>query len=258
MKYILYQPRKGSYPLISQFMKTYPVNEMFYTWQGEGIHAGRAAFFVRLHGCPIKCPWCDSAGTWHPKYVPSNVTRMTAAEIGKAARETDAQFVVVTGGEPTIHDLRDLTACLSESQDESHASRILPCHLETSGAFEIKGDFSFITVSPKRERLPLDENLEKASEIKLIIDSPKAFTEWDAYLDNHYFKKAKQFCSVWLHPEWSKRADKEVLTTISNAVKRYPALYRAGWQLHKLYQVDSLDARSRPIVPLGGDINKGY
>ena len=64
----------------------YPVYERFYTWQGEGVHLGRAAYFIRLYGCPQSCPWCDSAGTWHRDYRPDSVTLMDAHELAEVVR----------------------------------------------------------------------------------------------------------------------------------------------------------------------------
>jgi organic radical activating enzyme len=235
-----------------------PVNEIFATWQGEGVHMGRAAFFIRLHGCPLHCPWCDSAGTWHPSYVPDKIQRIESEELANAARESDAQFVVITGGEPAIHDLREITSILQAGRDNDTLTRIMPVHLETSGAFPIKGDFAFVTVSPKRAKMPLKENLLLASELKMIIDSVESIDEWDRYLQDNYFPNAKPNWNVWLHPEWSQRQNKEILEGISKQVKKYPGLYRAGYQMHKLYQVDSLDKRTRPLAPLGGNLELGY
>ena len=59
----------------------YPVNETFLSWQGEGVHLGRKAFFIRLQGCPVKCAWCDSASTWHPQFVPKQVRKASAVEL---------------------------------------------------------------------------------------------------------------------------------------------------------------------------------
>ena len=106
-----------------------PVHEQFHSWQGEGAHLGRAAYFVRLFGCPIHCPWCDSAGTWHPDQVPSHVEKLAVERIAESAKLSGASFCVVTGGEPCIHDLVPLTDALR--------SVGLSSHLETSGAFEI-------------------------------------------------------------------------------------------------------------------------
>ena len=113
-----------------------PIHEQFYSFQGEGVHIGRAAYFIRTFGCPVHCPWCDSAGTWHPDYIPEKVHRFDVATLVQAVNETNAEFVVVTGGEPTVHNLSPLVDALHEVG--------LKAHLETSGAFPIKGDFDWI------------------------------------------------------------------------------------------------------------------
>jgi len=64
--------------------------------------------------------------------------------------------------------------------------------------------------------------------------------------------------SVWLHPEWSRRADSSILKAITDFVKANGVPYRAGWQVHKPYMADSLDARARPPAPLGGDPGLGF
>ena len=226
-------------------MSTLPIYETFYTWQGEGVHMGRAAFFIRTFGCPIQCPWCDSAGTWHPDWVPAKVDRIAVASLVEAAKATSAQFVVVTGGEPTVHDLAPLTAALR--------AVALPAHIETSGAYPIKGDFDWITLSPKWAKLPLIENLERANEIKLIVEDETSIARWWAKISS-----SVRASNVWLHPEWSQRENPAVLQSISSWVKTHAGPFRAGYQLHRLYNVDSLDARSRPSIPLGGNPNFGF
>ncbi len=223
----------------------YPLHECFYTFQGEGSAMGMPAFFIRLFGCPVKCNFCDSAGTWHPDYVPKHVERKTAEELTQMAIESGAKLIVITGGEPTIFDLEPLVAALQDEGKE--------VHLETSGAFEIKGDFDWIMLSPKRAQSPLVQSVELADEFKLIIEAPE-----DILFLTRLLLSAKGPQTIWLHPEWSKREDPLVLAAIVNAVKTGHGLYRAGWQIHKLYNVDRFDSRSQPLVPLGGNPNKGF
>ena len=147
-----------------------PIYEQFYTFQGEGTHAGRAAYFIRTYGCPVHCPWCDSAGTWHSDYIPEKVERLTVNTLVAEVAKTKAEFVVITGGEPTIHDLAPLVNALHKIGR--------PVHLETSGAFTIKGDFEWITLSPKRWKLPLAENIARADEFKIIVDQDGAIPEY--------------------------------------------------------------------------------
>lgn len=216
---------------------------------------GRSAFFIRTFGCPVHCPWCDSAGTWHKDYIPKEINRMEIAELVSEAVSHKPQFVVITGGEPTVQPLlHDLATALSEAG--------LRVHIETCGAFEFNRDsINWITLSPKREKLPTAENLCFASEIKIIVDRPQAIGEWFATLDSIYGSRQwTDFTPIWLHPEWSQRNNPAVLNAISEAVKDGHARYdlRAGYQLHKIYQVDSLDKNTKPLAPLGGNPENGY
>jgi len=222
-----------------------PIHEQFYSFQGEGTHAGKAAYFIRTFGCPVHCPWCDSAGTWHPDYIPNQIERLKVEELAQAAAGTAAEFVVVTGGEPAIHDLKPLVEAI-----HSHG---LKAHLETSGAFPIAADFDWITLSPKRWKLPLPENISKAQEFKIIVDAEDAIAAYLKILGRPARDRA-----VWLHPEWSRRDDPMILDAITDWVKKHGAPFRAGWQMHKPYRADGLDTRSAMAAPLGGDPAKGF
>lgn len=234
---------------MSDHQATVPINEMFRAFQGEGVHLGRPAYFIRTHGCPVQCPWCDSAGTWNPGHIPEGIKRMRADEIlDEVTRHQNADFLVLTGGEPTIHaGIRSIVPELASFR---------PVHLETSGAFPIPDVFEWVTVSPKDgiDQTNLDLALGKADEIKLIIEKPEDIERWLNRIARHV-----DASTIWLHPEWSHREDPHVLNAISRAVQSEGRLdLRAGWQIHKLYGVDQLDPGSRPNVPLGGDESRGY
>lgn len=225
-----------------------PIHERFYTWQGEGVHMGRSAFFIRLYGCPQQCPWCDSAGTWHPDYRPAHLLKMTESDLVKELMQTAAEFAVITGGEPGIFDLRRLTADI-----HLNARKV---HIETSGAFELRGAFDWVTVSPKDKwaKACLPENIAKADEFKLIIETPDDLAYWATVLTRPEYRGQP----VWLHPEWSQHDNPAVLCAITEFVKSVGDPYRAGWQLHKNYRADLGDKRSAAAVPLGGDPAKGF
>lgn len=235
---------------MSQTNPKYPVLERFYTWQGEGVHLGRAAYFVRLYGCPQHCPWCDSAGTWHPEFRPAQLPLMTAQDIAQAVstESLEGAFVVLTGGEPILFDLQPLT-------DALHAAgrRI---HMETSGIAPLRGDIDWLTLSPKPfGTWPLPEIVARADEVKIIVAQPQDIADGLATLPN-----LRDEATIWLHPEWSRarQHDMAVLNAITEAVKANPRL-RAGYQMHKLYRADDLDAHSdKRRVPLGGNADLGY
>jgi len=232
-------------------MKNYPIHETFHTFQGEGVHMGKPAFFIRTFGCPVHCPWCDSAGTWHPDYVPVDVQRQSTEDLVLQVLESRAPFAVLTGGEPAVHDLTELTTAL-----QNHGIRV---HLETSGAFPLKGRFDWITLSPKRWRMPLMDNVTLADEFKLIVEIGMEDIAF-YYTALKDLGLREQSRPIWLHPEWSQHNNPAVLSAISETVKGSGTGedFRAGWQLHKLYKVDLADKRSRPAVPLGGNPKLGY
>ena len=228
----------------------YPVHERFYTWQGEGVHLGRAAYFIRLYGCPQACPWCDSAGTWHRDYRPDGVKLMAAQELADvvAGESPEGAFVVITGGEPILFDLAPLVDALHGLNRR--------VHIETSGIAPLRGGLDWVTLSPKPfGQRPEASVVARANEVKIIVHDVE---DIQAGLDT--LAGLRDDAVIWLHPEWSKARDRDtaVLNAITQAVKGNPRL-RAGYQMHKLYRADDLDAHSdkRP-VPLGGNVELGY
>ena len=224
-------------------MSELPIYERFHSWQGEGLHLGKSAFFIRLHGCPVHCPWCDSAGTWHPEHKPDNIDRMSPLDLADEAFSSGCEIVVITGGEPAIHNLHDLAYELR--------IRNLPIHIETCGAFPILGEMDWITISPKNLALPIEENLALADEFKIIVEDETSIQHWTNKIDF-----AQIGVPTWLHPEWSCSNDESVLSSITNWIKDRGAPFRAGFQMHKLFQADEKDKRSKPEAALCSEPQK--
>jgi organic radical activating enzyme len=220
----------------------YSINEHFYSFQGEGVHAGRAAYFLRLMGCDQHCHFCDSAGTWHKDWQPPHVLKLDAIQTAALVDAPKGAFVVLTGGEPMLYNLEPLLDLL-------HA-RGFKVHLETAGHRFIRGAFDWITLSPKLFAAPpLFHSWQQADEIKLICESPEQIAR---DLETVLAAPLKYGAPVWLHPEWSQRTNPQVLEAIVEAVKANPRL-RAGYQLHKLFHADLCDDNaSKQIIPLGG------
>lgn len=132
------------------------VNEIFYSLQGEGFHSGTPAVFVRLSGCNLRCPFCD---TRH-----EHGTEMSEAEVVEAVRQYPAHLVVVTGGEPAMQ----LTPSLV---DALHAAgrRVA---VETNGTRPLPSNVDWVTLSPKDAFLGPQAApvLTKADELKLLFD----------------------------------------------------------------------------------------
>lgn len=142
---------------------TLPVVETFHSLQGEGLHAGLSAFFIRLGGCQVGCSWCDTKQSWPLERQP----QQTVAELVDSTRlaaAAGAAFTVITGGEPLHHDLTLLCAALRDTT-------ALPLHLETSGVDRLSGSFDWITLSPKPHRPPTAELLNSCHELKVVVHS---------------------------------------------------------------------------------------
>ena len=123
-------------------MKTLPVMEAFYTIQGEGFHQGKAAYFIRLAGCDVGCVWCDVKESWNADIHPHR----SIEEITNFVLQTPANIAVITGGEPLMHNLDELTASLRKKN--------IRTHIETSGAYSLSGSWDWICVSPKNLKRP--------------------------------------------------------------------------------------------------------
>lgn len=98
-------------------MKRFPVIEVFGpTIQGEGSEAGFPCYFVRFGGCDFHCRWCDSLYAVEPDEVRRNSTRMSAGDIVEKieALPGEARWVILSGGNPVLHDLGELVAELQE------------------------------------------------------------------------------------------------------------------------------------------------
>lgn len=142
----------------------YQVNEHFWSIQGEGEHAGRTAVFLRLQGCPVGCSWCDSKLTWY-----AGGTRLHVDDlVGIVRGYPEADLLVITGGEPLIHDLDALLDALHATFPDRQT------HLETAGVYPFKGSLRphWVTLSPKAiAGWQVAENvLRCASELKYVVD----------------------------------------------------------------------------------------
>ncbi|MDX1955631.1 MAG: 7-carboxy-7-deazaguanine synthase QueE [Chitinophagaceae bacterium] len=194
-----------------------PIMEHFYTIQGEGFHQGRAAYFVRLGGCDVGCTWCDVKDSWDADKHPMT----DLEELVKTIRNTPAKIVVITGGEPLMHDLQALTHLL-------HAAG-LKTHIETSGAHPLSGQWDWVCLSPKKFKAPLPEILPFANELKVVVFNKSDF-DWA----EKYAAQVSADCKCYLQPEWDKAAAMTPL--IVEYIKAHPQ-WELSLQIHKYIQV---------------------
>ena len=194
-----------------------PLSESFYSIQGEGYNSGKAAYFIRFGGCNVCCSWCDAKETWNPGRSPL----VPVAKIVDMAVESGARSVIITGGEPLMHDLGNLCSILK--------SKGFEIMLETSGSSPLTGMFDWICLSPKQKRPPLDSVLNAASELKVVIESVSDF-KWA----EECRMRVSGDCILYLQPEWSKM--RAIMPEIVNYVKREPH-WHISTQTHKFMNI---------------------
>ena len=194
-----------------------PVMESFYTLQGEGFHQGKAAYFVRLGGCDVGCVWCDVKESWDANIHPVKKIEKIVEEI----KTTPARMVVITGGEPLLHDLGALTASLQLNG--------LATNIETSGSSLLSGTWDWICLSPKKFKEPLDEIFPLANELKIIVYNHSDF----AWAEKFAAKVSKN-CKLYLQPEWSRVS--LITPQIIDYIKMDPK-WELSLQIHKYINV---------------------
>jgi 7-carboxy-7-deazaguanine synthase len=199
-------------------MNLLPIVETFHSLQGEGYWTGCSAFFIRLAGCDVGCPWCDTKQSWSQKLHPW----LSIEALVQEAVQAQPQFVVITGGEPLMHNLEALTQALHD--------RGLPIHLETSGAYPLTGKFDWMTLSPKPFKPPDPAIYPHVQELKVVISSP-ADLQW-AESQSRLVSPA---IPKYLQPEWQK------LQSLSGSylvqyIKDHPQ-WRLSLQTHKFLQI---------------------
>jgi len=193
-----------------------PLMEEFYTIQGEGYHKGTAAYFVRIGGCDVGCHWCDVKESWIADLHPPTKTETIVANAKKYS-----DTVVVTGGEPLTWDMTELTKQLKQEGCK--------IHIETSGAYELTGQWDWICLSPKKMKLPTKKVYEKADELKVII-----YNKDDFKFAEEQAAKVNDNCILYMQPEWSVR--QKITPFIVKYVMNHPK-WKISLQTHKYLNI---------------------
>ena len=191
--------------------------EQFYTIQGEGFNTGRVAYFIRLGGCDVGCVWCDVKESWDADAHP----RQAVADLVAAASEYPGRNVVITGGEPLMHNCLPLTKALQEAGFKTW--------IETSGAHPLSGNWDWICVSPKKFKAPLPDVLAHADELKIIV-----FNDSDFKWAEEHAALVPATTRLYLQPEWSRAA--RMTPALIDYVKANPR-WQVSLQTHKYLDI---------------------
>ncbi|MBO4341280.1 MAG: radical SAM protein [Bacteroidales bacterium] len=186
----------------------YRVNEIFLSLQGEGFWTGMPMVFLRLSGCNLACPFCD---TRHESYTEMGVEEVVEA-VKKSAKE--CRRICITGGEPLLQLEESLIGVL-------HSEGFI-IHVETNGTLPAPEGIDWITCSPKGVMA-----LERADELKVV------FTGEDSPLPYESFPvpEGRRFLQPCDTSDHAKNA--ELLSRTINYITAHP-WWRLSLQTHKL------------------------
>jgi organic radical activating enzyme len=194
-----------------------PLMEDFYTIQGEGYYQGSAAYFLRLGGCDVGCVWCDVKESWDALAHPL----VDVQEMASRVKASGTPIAVITGGEPVMYELTELTGAIKNVGVRTH--------IETSGVYPLTGIWDWVCFSPKKFKNPDPSIFEKADELKVII-----YNKSDLSWAEGFVSKVRSSCQLYLQPEWSK--EKEMLPLIIDYVKAHPQ-WQVSLQVHKYMNI---------------------
>jgi 7-carboxy-7-deazaguanine synthase len=194
-----------------------PLMEEFYTIQGEGYNTGKPAYFIRIGGCDVGCHWCDVKESWDAGLHPPTHADL----IVETALKYPAKAVVVTGGEPSMYQLKYLTSQLKKQN--------ISTYIETSGAYPLTGSWDWICLSPKKNIPPQEAIYGMAHELKIIV-----YNKHDFIWAEQNASKVSDSCKLYLQPEWSKSS--EVLPFIIDYVMDHPQ-WNISLQTHKFMNI---------------------
>lgn len=195
-------------------MKTYLINEIFYSLQGEGHWAGRPAVFIRFSGCNLRCPFCDTDHTAH--------TAMTADQLMAHVLDVagDCRFAVITGGEPTLQTDEALI-------DAFHNHHFMVA-IETNGTRPYPANIDWVTFSPKD--LFVDNAapvIRRANETKIVFDCQHDIPDYAVESDYYYLQPCDTGC---------KEQNQAIMHQLIDYLKGHPK-WMLSLQQHKIINI---------------------
>lgn len=216
-------------------LTTLKVNEIFYSLQGEGKRSGEATIFIRLSGCNLECPFCDTKGHEDGRKMSISYIAMELEQIGH-------NYIVWTGGEP----LKQLTTEILRYFNKLGYRQ----GIETNGTIPldaVEGIVEHLTISPKKQfeffgegsntillknesgELKISLSDYASVEIRLPVDNDTVIPKMPFVLDN---------VDLYLSPIFDKN-NKPIQSNIDRCVclcKMIPQ-WKLSLQIHKIINI---------------------
>ncbi len=189
------------------------INEIFYSVQGEGFHAGTPAVFIRFSGCNLKCPFCDT------NHFTGN--EMSVSDIIEEITKYPARLIIITGGEPSLFLTDEL---VNKLHDKGKYVAV-----ETNGTNKLPSSVDWVTLSPK------DNFVKNAVPVNQRYDEVKVVFDGNQNVDKYLSIPAKQY---YLQPcdTGNETLNKEIINkTLEHCMKE--GKWRISIQIHKILNV---------------------
>ena len=168
------------------------VSEIFTSFQGEGPYIGTPATFLRLYGCNLNCPWCDTDISTYEMLSVDDVAEILMTQM----EFNNINLLVITGGEPTLQ-MEEIKRLIKELPED------IKIQLETNGSiFEYIPEIEYV-ISPKEDKEKVFENYYKYDNVffKFVITCEEDIDEVIS-LKNKYGYDT----TIWLQGEFSRDA----------------------------------------------------
>ena len=231
-------------------MKTYRVNDIFYSLQGEGRNTGRAAVFVRFAGCNLRCPFCDTDFDAYREMTGGEIVAAIAALLPPPSSSlvprlsllvprssSLALLIVLTGGEPTLQADEAFVDLLHQ-----HGYEVA---MESNGTRPAPRNLDWLMVSPKEnekserrdEKFGVShEEWRQPDEFKIVFDEN---TDPEECLTHHSSLPTSHFPLLYLQPCDTGDAERNarIVKRCVDYIKAHPQ-WRLSLQTHKLIGIE--------------------
>ena len=168
------------------------VSEIFTSFQGEGPYIGTPATFLRLYGCNLNCPWCDTDISTYEMLSVDDVAEILMTQM----EFNNINLLVITGGEPTLQ-MEEIKRLIKELPEG------IKIQLETNGSiFEYLPEVEYV-ISPKEDKEKVFENYYKYDNVffKFVITCEEDIDEVISIKNKYGYDK-----TIWLQGEFSRDA----------------------------------------------------
>jgi 7-carboxy-7-deazaguanine synthase len=242
---VKYTPQLATIPVVRS--TSLPISEMFHSIQGEGRYAGTPAVFIRTKFCNLGCSWCDTRFTWDKDKIEAgeqigcDEIADRAAKLIPAASRIEETHVVITGGEPMLHQGK-LPSLAAELRQRGFVFLEIETNGTISPSMEVQAAISWWNCSPKLGNNNIARELNLVPEaLHTINGTDRADFKFVVRSEEDIHEIERDFLphisadGIYLMPEgFTQRKQLEMTPVVMELCRRYgyhfsPRLHVLAW-----------------------------